>query len=110
MPASEDREAFIEQAVQRLRDEAEAKRVVLFGSQAEGSDDRHSDVDLLVVVDSDEEELDRWRRIRRLIVGRRQRVPLDLIVLTPEEFEARLDRGDPFIEQILERGRTLHAA
>lgn len=110
MPGSRDREAFIEEAVRRLRDEAGAQRVVLFGSHAEGQADRHSDVDLLVVLPSDEQPFDRRLRIRRLLAGERQRVPFDLVVLTPEELEERLRLGDPFIEGILERGRTLHAA
>lgn len=110
MPTADDRDAFIEEAVRRLRDEAGATRIVLFGSHAEGAGDRHSDVDLFVVVESDEEPLDRRMRLRRLIAGPRQPVPFDLVVLTPGELEERLALGDPFIEQILERGRTLHAA
>lgn len=110
MPTREDREAFIEDAVRRLREEAGAERVVLFGSQTQGRDDRHSDVDLLVVLKSDEQPLDRRVRIRRLLSASRPRVPFDLVVLTPAELEQRLAEGDAFVEQILDRGRTLHAA
>lgn len=109
MPTAEERQAFIQEAVRRLRDEAGAQRVVLFGSEVEGTADRHSDVDLLVIVDSEEPHLDRWVRIRRLIAGPRQQVPFDLVVLTPDELDEKLERGDPFIQQILEGGRTLHA-
>lgn len=109
MVSAEERQAFIEEAVRRLREEAGAERIVLFGSEADGTTDEHSDVDLLVVVDSDEPHLDRWRRVRRLIAGSRQPVPLDLIVLTPDELEEKLRGGNALIEQILERGRTLHA-
>lgn len=109
MPTAEERQAFVREAVRKLREEAGAERVVLFGSQVQEAADRHSDVDLLVVVDSEEPHLERWLRIRRLIAGPRQRVPFDLVVLTPDELEEKLERGDPFIEQILERGRTLHA-
>lgn len=101
---------FLEAAVDRLRDEPAVRRVVLFGSHARGDPDEGSDVDLLVVLDSDSPALERWRRVRRLIAGERQRVPFDLIVFTPEELEDRLDIGDRFVEKVLEQGTVLHAA
>lgn len=110
MPTREDRERFIEEAVRRLRDDAGAERVIVYGSQAEGTADPGSDVDLLVIVESDEQPLDRRIRLRRLLGGPGQPVPFDLVVLTPAEFEARMERGDPFIQQVLDRGRTLHAS
>lgn len=110
MPTKREREAFIEEAVRRLREEDGAERVVLFGSSVDEADGSDSDVDLLVVLDTDEPRLERWLRIRRLLAGERQPVPFDLILLTPDELEERLDMGDPFIESILEEGRTLHAA
>lgn len=103
-------ERFLARAVERLRSEAKAERIVLFGSHATGGAAAGSDVDLLVVVRTSERPLERRLRLRRLIAGPRQEFPFDLVVLTPEELKERLRVKDQFIEDILKSGRVLHAA
>lgn len=110
-PRDEDEtRRFLERALRILRDEMDAERVILFGSRAGGESRATSDVDLLVVMDSDESPLDRRVRVRRRLASGGPRIPFDLVVLTPDELESRLAKGDRFVEQILERGRILHAA
>lgn len=61
-----------------------AEKVILFGSYAQGSAKKDSDVDLLVVVDTSLPPRQRYRVVRRLVAD----VPasFDIIVKTPDEY------------------------
>jgi uncharacterized protein len=81
------------------------QRVVLFGSWARGEAKPDSDVDLLVI---DAPNCDRSRRyveVRRHL-GRFGR-PIDLIVVTPEEFEREQALGG-LVSDVLVEGVVLY--
>lgn len=61
-----------------------AEKVILFGSYAQGSAKKDSDVDLLVVVDTPLPPRQRYRVVRRLVAD----VPasFDIIVRTSDEY------------------------
>jgi predicted nucleotidyltransferase len=70
---------------QRLVDGFHPEKIILFGSQARGTADDRSDVDILVVC-----EVSDGRRSLTLAMDRALwglRLARDIIVLTPEEFE-----------------------
>jgi predicted nucleotidyltransferase len=74
-------------AVERLVAAAGPKQIILFGSYARGDADDHSDIDLLVVrrtVDDRFEEMIRLNRGLRGLV-----MPVDLLVVSEQEFEQR---------------------
>jgi predicted nucleotidyltransferase len=78
-------EQVIKRATERLVAGFHPDRVILFGSQARGTADERSDVDLLVVC-----AFSGRRRALMVAMDRALRglgFPLDVIVLTPEEFE-----------------------
>jgi hypothetical protein len=50
-------------------------------------------------------EADRLRELIRLIEGD---IPTDFLVYRPEEFEKRLEMGDPFLRAILKEGKILY--
>lgn len=103
--------AVIQQMVETIRDEYEPEKIILFGSYAWGEPDRESDVDILVIKDSDKREVQRVVEVRKLL-RRFQRHPyllsLDVLVKTPEEIAERLEIGDQFIQEIIERGRVVY--
>ena len=70
---------------QRLVDGFHPDRIILFGSQARGTADKHSDVDILVVCPI------RGKRRKMMVAMDRSLRGLafarDIIILTPEEFE-----------------------
>lgn len=47
---------------------------------------------------------------RRIVAGAHRGIPLDPIVLTPEEVTRRLNRGDQFLAAILQEGDVVYAA
>jgi predicted nucleotidyltransferase len=75
---------------------AGVERVVIFGSYARATDKADSDIDLLVIGNPERDELtDRLERAGHE-VGR----PVNEVVMSPEELEARRTRGDGFIASI----------
>ncbi len=81
-------------------------KVVLFGSYAYGKPNVNSDVDLLVIMDSDEPMAQRIRRVAE--VADVPFLPMDVLVYTPAEIEGRLRIGDFFIAEILTKGKVLY--
>jgi len=96
--------------VEAIRDRYQPERVVLFGSRAWGVPTADSDVDLLVVKDTNEPLLKRCYEVLRLVQREKRGLPMDVLVYTPAELEARLAAGDPFLERVLREGVVLYGA
>jgi uncharacterized protein len=96
--------------VRRIAEEYAPERVILFGSHAYGHPGPDSDVDLLIIKDTPERFIDRWTTVRSMLSDLKRGVPVDTIVLTPDEVSQRLQRGDQFIAEIMENGKVLYAA
>ena len=79
------------------------RRVSLFGSYARGSADLFTDLDVLVVQETNEPFVARHRSLYRALA---LPVDLDLICYTPQEFEALRDR--PFLREILRQEVVLY--
>jgi len=91
----------------KLRLEYGAESVILFGSYAEGTQSRDSDVDLLVTAPTEERFFHRMATARRVIRDARGGLPVAPIVLTPLEMKNKIESKDPFILGILEKGIAL---
>jgi predicted nucleotidyltransferase len=81
------------------------QKIILFGSYADGTPRPESDVDLLVVMDTQLSELEQAAIICRAIP---YRFGLDLVVYTPQRLVQRLEWGDSFLREIVKRGVTLY--
>ncbi len=101
-------ETLIQQVTEKIVRECHPHKIILFGSLAWGKPKQHSDLDLLVIMDSDVVRPDiRAMQAKRLLYD--FHCPMDLLVYTPEEVKACLQRGNLFILEILEEGRLLYA-
>jgi len=78
-------EEVLREATRRLVEQFEPVRIILFGSQARGTADERSDVDLLVVCRVDGKKRDLMVAMDRALNG--LGIARDIIVLTLEEFE-----------------------
>jgi predicted nucleotidyltransferase len=98
--------AKIRQAVQKIVDAAHPEKVILFGSFANGQPTPDSDVDLLVIMQSDQNAHARAVQISEILYPRP--FPVDIIVRTPEEVAERLALGDGFFHEIMTNGKVLY--
>lgn len=96
----------VEAVLQRLIDAYDPERVILFGSHATGAAERESDIDLLIVKETDRRPTDRRIEVERLLFDRR--IPLDILVYTPQELRDLYAAGSPFVEDVIETGRVLY--
>jgi len=97
---------LLDEVVTRIRRVGDPLRVVLFGSHAQGGGRPDSDLDILIVEDSD---LPRHRRAPRYL---RELVGVfpakDVIVWTPSEIASWSQVPHAFITTILREGVTLY--
>lgn len=100
----------IAEIVERLKREYRPNKIVLFGSYAYGHPDRDSDIDLLIIKDTSERPIDRRVAASQILSDPQRLTPLEVIVLTPDEVRQRLEVGDQFLREILDKGEVLHEA
>ncbi|MDR2583595.1 MAG: nucleotidyltransferase domain-containing protein [Fibromonadaceae bacterium] len=104
---------FIEEMTERLK-ELKPRKVILFGSYAKGTETEDSDLDVLVVLDSNErsktfsELMERSKPVSAAVREVRKKMAMDLIVYTMAEFEFLRKQKDFFVEEIVETGKILY--
>ncbi len=79
--------------------------VILFGSFATGDINEGSDIDILVVADFKEGFLD---RIKGLMDINTFKIPIEPIGYTPNEFKEMMEKKNPFIMEVMEKGKVMY--
>jgi uncharacterized protein len=88
----------------RIADEVAPRRIILFGSHANGLAGPDSDVDLLVITRRPAGN-DASLKLRRKID---YSFPLDLIVCDEKRLARRIKDGDFFLQEAIEHGKVLY--
>lgn len=83
------------------------ERIILFGSHAYGRPSAESDIDLLVVMRFAGRHT---QQAIRILNSLDVLAPIDLLVRTPQQIRQRIAKEDPFIREILERGKVMYEA
>ncbi len=105
-----ERRKLLDAEARRIADQLardpSVRQVIGFGSAARGDVRSFSDLDIIVVMETELEFIERfatlWRRLR-------PSVPVDFLVYTPAEF-AKLKDSRPFVRQAISEGRVLYDA
>jgi len=92
--------------VATLVEKYKPEKIILFGSLATGKMHEWSDIDLLIIKETDKRPLDRATEVYTLLGDYRE--PMDLIVYTPAEVELLLNEGSFFVAEILAEGKALY--
>ncbi len=110
MRADEKVRKLILDIVNKIVNEYHPQRIILFGSYAYGNPDRDSDIDLLIIKDTDKRPIDRRVAVRRIVSDPKRDIPFEPIVITSQELQRRIEVGDQFVGEILSNGEVLYAA
>jgi len=80
---------MIQEIVQKIVANYAPQKIILFGSYAYGEPNEDSDLDLLVIMDTTLPPSERYAKLRQSLGP--LEIPVDIFVLTPEEFEETRD-------------------
>ena len=99
---------LLDEIIRRVVAIAQPDQIILFGSAARGQMGPDSDVDLLVVKSGVPHRRRLAQAIHRNLFG--IGVPVDIIVVTPEDIQAFQDKVGTIIGPALKEGKLLYAA
>jgi predicted nucleotidyltransferase len=80
------------------------EKIILFGSFAGNNWDSESDVDLIIVYDTDKRFL---KRLEELYTSWNISKPVDILAYTPDEFKAML-KHSIFLQDVIKGSATLY--
>lgn len=103
------KEELINRLVERIKADYRPEKIILFGSYAWGNPRKESDIDLLIVKDTNKPFHKRWADVCRIVSDSRKGIAFSPFVITPKELQKRLELHDPFFEKIMNEGEVLHA-
>lgn len=104
MSFASDKEAWLQEITRRLCVRLDPQLVLLFGSWARGTATRKSDIDLLVVWETELAPVARIGLVLDLLAD--SPWPVEAVVYTPRELEAV--RRRPFVQRAFSEGRMLY--
>lgn len=99
-------EEIIEQIKNKIVENFTPEKIILFGSQATGEATKGSDIDLLIIMNTDENPYKRNLLVRRIFSKRS--FSLDVFVFTPDEEKIFRDVKGTIINTALTKGKILY--
>jgi len=99
-------ERLLKEIVNRIVNEVHPDKIILFGSYAYGKPKDGSDLDILIIMNSD---LPRYRRsvpVYKALAG--LLVSKDIIVYTPQEIEEWSEVPQAFISTLMRKGMVIY--
>lgn len=98
-----EQSVIVESIVEQIAKTYQPQKIILFGSYARGTQSHDSDIDLLIVKDTQEDFLTRIRSVRKSLLCP---LPLDILVYTTDEINKLKDRW--FINDIINEGVVVY--
>lgn len=109
----EDNRKYIAEIVQNIK-QIDPYKIILFGSYANGVFSEDSDLDLVVILDSQkiarnyDEKMRNKLLVRRNIYELSKKVPVDLVVYTKGEYDIISENRTSFYNEIENSGKVLY--
>ncbi|MGB2820075.1 MAG: nucleotidyltransferase domain-containing protein [Phycisphaerae bacterium] len=101
-----DRDRVLHELIQRIAERFRPEMIILFGSYARGQATSDSDLDLLVVMEVNGSCRQKANEIDLALPDRT--IPMDLIVLTPRQFERQKHLVGTIAREAFRKGRILY--
>lgn len=98
----------LDQALKKIVGAYQPEKIIVFGSYAYGNPDADSDLDLLIIKETDERPIDRRIAVRTLLRPLKLHPVVSPIVLTSAEMDERLAMEDPFAKELITRGQVIY--
>ncbi len=108
MTGTEESKQLILKIAKRIEEQYKPKKIILFGSYAHGEPTQDSDIDLLIIKNTDKRPIDRWVEVKKLLRGVAPGLPISPLVYTEREIDERNAMQDFFIEEIFENGEVIY--
>ena len=96
----------IQAVVNRIAELFKPQKIILFGSYSYGESKPWSDVDLLIVMESELTPNKQRLAIARALSPRP--FAMDLLIYSPRELEERIPLGDWFLKEAVEKGKVMY--
>jgi len=96
----------INDIVSRIAARFNPDKIILFGSYAAGNPDNDSDLDLLIIKDTDLPRHLRSFDIQKLLIG--SMIPMDILVYTNQEFEQEQNERYSFLNSAIKTSKILY--
>ncbi len=96
----------VQDVVDRIVEGYDMEKIIIFGSYARGDWTEDSDLDLLVIKETEARPFDRIGEVSGFCWPRS--LGLDILVQTPSELEDALVQGDLFVRRIVREGVVVH--
>ena len=97
-----------ERVIEMAKNKIDPILMIVFGSVAKGTADEDSDLDLVLVKESDENSFIRSAKARLALED--SNIPIDIIVYTPEEFKRKLSDRYSLVYEAMTTGRVVHGS
>jgi predicted nucleotidyltransferase len=96
-------ESSLEKIILQLSENPEILKVISFGSYADGRRDLFTDLDLIIIMETEKDFLHRTAEMYQLL---HSDVDMDLLVYTPNEFQKM--REGSFLRYALKNGQVIY--
>ncbi len=96
----------INEVVSRIVTKFNPDKIILFGSYARGIPNDDSDLDLLIVQDTDLPMHKRGYDIRMSLIG--TMMPFDILIFTESEFNQEMHKDSSFLNSAMKNSKVLY--
>ncbi|MDR2577705.1 MAG: nucleotidyltransferase domain-containing protein [Chitinispirillales bacterium] len=104
---------LVEEMTERLK-KLKPHKVILFGSYADGNPTEDSDLDVAVILDSNEiletftERMNRSRPVSKAVREVNYKIAMDILVYSKAEVDYLIREGNDFVKEIENKGKVLY--
>ncbi len=95
----------VQNITEQIYNNFDPDKIILFGSRALDNYEADSDVDLLVIMDYSGSA--RHQAVK-ILTNIDYHIPLDLIVRSKKQISQRIEMGDFFLTDIIEKGKVVY--
>ena len=97
----------IKNITETIKTKYKPEKIILFGSCVSGRVHKDSDIDMLIVKNTEKSYGERWLEVSRLVRNIEKPLPFEPFILTPKEVSRQLNRN-LFLQEVLVKGKVLY--